>query len=131
MEWQSILLSIIGIVLTALIGWLSEKLISYLNSKITNTKYAKYLEDAVELVTRAVKTTYQTYVESLKKQDAFTKENQLEALTNAKNVVVSQLSKDMRNYITDNFGDIDHWVSTMVESVIYDLKRTTKKEETA
>lgn len=131
MEWQSILLSLIGIILTALIGWLSEKLISYLNSKITNTKYAKYLEDAVELVTRAVKTTYQTYVESLKKQDAFTKENQLEALTNAKNVVVSQLSKDMKNYITDNFGDIDDWVSTMVESVIYDLKRTTKKEETA
>lgn len=84
MDWQSILLSVLSIVLTALVTWGAERLIALINSKISNTKYSKYLTEAVQIVTRAVKTTYQTYVQALKDKDMFDKESQLQALNMGK-----------------------------------------------
>lgn len=128
MDWQTILLSIISIVLTALISWAAERLIVFINSKISNSKYAKYLTDAVGVITRAVKTTYQTYVQSLKDKDMFTAEAQKEALTMAKDMVLKQLSTDVKQYITDNFGDIETWLNGTIESLIYDLKNNVMGE---
>ena len=109
MNWQPIVLSVIGIVLTALVSWATERLIALINSKISNTKYAKYLTDAVEVVTRAVKTTYQTYVETLKKDptNAFTADAQKEALGKACDLVREQLSGDIQDYIEKNFGGFE------------------------
>ena len=128
MDWQTILLSIISIVLTALISWAAERLIAFINSKISNSKYAKYLTDAVAVITRAVKTTYQTYVQSLKDKDMFTAEAQKEALTMAKDMTLKQLSTDVKQYITDNFGDIETWLNGKIESIIYDLKNKVTGE---
>lgn len=122
MDWQSLLLSLLSVVLTALVGWLSERLISLINAKISNTKYAQYLKDALDIVTRAVKATYQTYVEALKNQNMFTEEAQKEALTRAKNMVLTQLSKDSQNFIESNFGNVEMWIQESIEAVLYDLK---------
>lgn len=48
---------------------------------MASSKYAKYLTSIVDVITRAVKTTYQTYVETLKNKDMFTAEAQKEALS--------------------------------------------------
>lgn len=122
MDWQTVLLSVLSIVLTALVTWASERLISYLNTKITNTKYAKYLTDAVDIVTGAVKSTYQTYVEALKDKNMFTEEAQKEALTRATNMALSQLSQELQTFITTNFGDLEGWIQNAIESSLYDLK---------
>ena len=122
MDWQSLLLSLLSVVLTALVGWLSERLISLINAKISNTKYAQYLKDALDIVTRAVKATYQTYVEALKNQNMFTEEAQKEALTRAKNMVLTQLSKDSQSFIESNFGNVETWIQESIEAVLYDLK---------
>ena len=91
MNIQTILLSALGIIITTLVTWGTERLIALINSKLKNTKYAKYLTDAVGIVSRAVKTTYQTYVEALKDKNAFTGEAQLEALNKAKDIAMAQL----------------------------------------
>lgn len=122
MDWQSILLSVVSIVLTVLVSWLTQRLITWINSKISNSKNAKYLTDAVEVVVRAVKVTYQTYVEALKDENMFDKAAQLQALNQAKDMVLSQLSQDVKDYIASNFGDIESWINNMIESTIYDLK---------
>ena len=122
MDWQSILLSIVSIVLTALVSWLTQRLITWINSKISNSKNAKYLTDAIEVVARAVKVTYQTYVQALKDKNMFDKTAQLQALTQARDMVLSQLSQDVKDYIESNFGDIESWINNMIESTIYDLK---------
>ncbi len=129
MDWQTILLSVVSIVLTALFTWLSERLISWINAKLKNTKYAKYLTDAVDVITRAVKATYQTYVEALKNKDMFTEEAQIEALNKAKDMALSQLSQDTKDYIQTNFGDVETWIKSTVESILYDLKNKGKKEQ--
>ena len=45
----------------------------------------------------------QTYVEALKKEGNFGKDAQLIALNTAKDIVLSQLSEDIKNYINTNF----------------------------
>lgn len=131
MDFQAILLSAISVVLTALISWGAERLIAFINSKIKNVKSAKYLTDAVEAVTRAVKSTYQTYVQALKGKDAFTSEAQAEAFEKAKDMALKQLSAETKKFISNNFGDMDIWMQGVIESVIYDLKNKYKKKEEA
>lgn len=123
MSWLWILLSIISIVLTALVIWGAERLIALINAKIKNTKHAKYLTSAVDIITRAVKSTYQTYVEVLKNGDAFTAENQKTALSKAGEIALSQLLEDTKKWISTNFGDVDKWIENTIESIIYDLKK--------
>lgn len=123
MDWQSIILSALSIIITALITWASERAISYLNTKISNTKHAKYLEDIVLIITNAVKNTYQTYVEALKNKDMFTEAAQKEALEKAKNMAISRMTEDMIIFIKDNYGEVEGWIQESIESVLYDLKK--------
>ncbi|MDE5910774.1 MAG: hypothetical protein K2H24_00410, partial [Clostridia bacterium] len=97
-------------------------LIALINAKLANTKYAKYLTCAVDIITNAVKSTYQTYVEVLKDKDAFTADAQKEALNKAKEIALAQMTVEVKNYIANNFGDVEVWVSNTLESTIYDLK---------
>lgn len=122
MNWQTILFSVISIVLTALVSWGAERLIALINTKLANSKYAKYLTSAVDVITRAVKTTYQTYVGALKDKNMFTSEAQTEALNMARDMALAQLSEDTKKWIETNFGDIKQWIASTIESVIYDLK---------
>lgn len=130
MDWQAILLSVIGVVLTALVSWGAERLIALINAKLANSKYAKYLTSAIDVITRAVKTTYQTYVESLKDKNMFTEEAQKEALSKAGEMALSQLTDDCKQWIETNFGNVETWISNTIESVIYDLKNKTTSEST-
>ncbi len=130
MNWQAILLSAISIVLTALVSWGAERLIALINSKLANTKYAKYLTSVVDIITRAVKTTYQTYVEALKDKNMFTPDAQKEALSKAGEMALAQLSDDSKKWIETNFGDVQKWIANTIESVIYDLKNKSTGEST-
>lgn len=126
MEWQSVLLSVVSIVLTALVTWGAERLIALINCKLNNSKYAKYLVDATNIIATAVKSTYQTYVQSLKNEDMFTKETQGKALVQAREMAISQLSCEVKNYIGKNFGNVEVWINSNIESIIYDLKNACK-----
>lgn len=127
MDLQTILFSALGVVVTAIVGWAAERLVAFLNSKLENTKYAKHINGAVDIVTRAVKTTYQTYVESLKGDNIFTAEAQTEALSKAGKLAIEQMTQDTQAYIANNFGNVEQWVSNTIESVIYDLKNNSNR----
>ena len=130
MNWQTILLSVISIVLTALVSWGAERLIALINTKLANSKFAKYLTSAVDVVTRSAKATYQTYVESLKDKNMFTPEAQKEALLKAGEMALAQLTEDSKKWIETNFGDVKTWITNTIESVIYDLKNKPAGEST-
>lgn len=122
MEWQDIILSVLGIVLTGLATWGVERLTVFLNSKIKNEKALQFSLDAVGIVTNAAKATYQTYVQSLKDKNMFTVDAQKVALNMAVNQAQSQMSAGLKNYILTNFGDITAWVTGQIEAFLYDLK---------
>lgn len=66
MDWQSIIIKIVSALLATLGAWVLAKVKSLINTKIKNEKARNLLQGATNVVSNAVKATYQTYVESSK-----------------------------------------------------------------
>ncbi len=123
---DEILINVISVIVTAivipLITLLGTKLIQWINTKITDEKSAKILTDASTIVTNAVKTVFQTYVEALKKNGTFDQEAQQIAMNSAKEIVLSQLSSETLKFVERNFGDTNSWLTVQIEATINTLK---------
>ena len=100
---NEILLNVLSVLLTAvilpLISIAGTQLIKFINSKIKNNELAKQLTTATTIVTNAVRVVFQTYVDTLKKNGSFDKDAQVEALTRARNIALSQITEDTKSYI--------------------------------
>lgn len=123
MELKDILITCISIILTGLASWLTTFLVSLINSKVKDAKMAKWLYQITEIVMNSVKTVTQTFVDTLKKDGKFDKASQEEAMKRCLELVQSQLTDDAKKFIQDNFGDIQTWLKTQIESIIYSLKK--------
>ena len=123
---NDILLNILSVVVTAvvvpLISYLGVKLSQWLSTKIKDEKAKVLLTNAINVVTDAVRATFQTYVEALKKSGTFDKDAQIKAFTLAKDTALKQLSDESVQFISSNYGDIDNWLTTQIESAINQLK---------
>ena len=84
---NEILFNILSVVVTAvilpLISFAGTKLITWLNTKIKDENGKIQLTVATTIVTNAVRSVFQTYVEVLKKSGSFDAESQKIALTKA------------------------------------------------
>ena len=123
---NQILLNILAAVTTCiilpLISFLGIKLSQWLSTKIKDEKAAKLLTQATEIVVTAVKSVFQTYVESLKNSGTFDKTAQVEALNKAKAIVNSELTVELKDFIIANYGDLESWITNQIEASIYKLK---------
>lgn len=128
MDIQSIILSCVSLILTSLVSWAIERLVSWLNAKVKGENQIRWATEAAQIVTNAVKATYQTYVSTLKNKNIFDEAAQKEALQKTVDAVLGQLSDDTKKYIETNFGDITEWVTSTIEAKIYDLKNRNKKK---
>ena len=122
MDLQNIVIEIAVILLTALGSWVLAKVKTLVNTKVKNEKARELLGAATSAVTSSVKATFQTYVESIKGTDAWTKDAQITALRMAANTAKTQMSEEVRAYIAANFGDVDAWLENSIEAEIYTLK---------
>ena len=123
---NEILLNILSVVVSAvvlpLISLIGAKLVSFINTKINDEKASKLLSKATEIVTNAVRSVFQTYVEALKKNGTFDKDSQISALNQAKTIAISQMTDEVKDYISTTYGDLDNWLSTNIEATINLLK---------
>jgi hypothetical protein len=123
---NEIILNIISVVVTAvilpLISYAGARLITWLNTKIKDENAKQQLTVATDIVTNAVRSVFQTYVEALKKNGMFDKESQKVALIKAKNDALAQMTDEIKEYITKNYGDLETWIITQIESTINILK---------
>lgn len=122
MDWQSLIIQIVSVILATLGAWVLAKVKTLISTKIKNEKARELLDGATTVVSNVVKATYQTYVESIKGTDAWTKDAQEKALQYAVTAARSQLSEEVEQYISDNFGDVETWIKTIIESTLYNLK---------
>lgn len=118
----TILWSALGIIVTGLISWATTALVTWLNTKIKDKKMAQHATAVFEIVMNSVKTIAQTYVDTMKKEGKFTKENQEKAFQMALDLIKGQLTPELIKYIQDNFGDLELYLKTQIESVIFNLK---------
>lgn len=123
---NEIILNIISVVVTVvilpLISYVGARLITWLNTKIKDENAKQQLTVATDIVTNAVRSVFQTYVEALKKNGTFDKESQKAALIKAKNDALAQMTDETKEYITKNYGNFETWIITQIESTINILK---------
>jgi hypothetical protein len=128
---NDILINVISIVVTSvvipLISIGGTQLIRLINSKIKNNEVNKHLTLATEIVINAVRSVFQTYVESLKAEGKFDEASQILALKKAKDIALSQMSSEVRKFIEDNYGDINYWLNIQIEASINCLKSKSVK----
>ena len=125
-EVLNIILSAVSIAVTGLASWAVGLLISWMNKKIKDQTLAKHLTAVTQIVTDAVMNVFQSFVETLKNNGKFDEAAQKEAKERALDIIMKQLTPELKDYITNNFGDLTEWLSNKIESVIYGLKATNK-----
>lgn len=122
-QFWTIFWSAIGVILMGLATWVSTFVTSWLSSKIKDKKLQRLSLALNDIVTRAVMTVTQTYVESMKKQNAFDGEAQKEALRRCKEIVDAQLTQELRDFVQENFKDVESYITSLIESTILGLKK--------
>ena len=123
---NEIIINIISVVVTSivlpLISIAGAKLIQFINSKIKNNKAADLLTTATTIVINAVRSVFQTYVEALKKEGSFNKDAQIIALNKAKDIALTQMKDEVKNYLVTTYGSLESWLDTNIEATINILK---------
>lgn len=89
---------------------------------IDNEIVAGYLTDITEIISQAVISTTQTYVDSLKAQGKFDAEAQKIAFEKTKTTVLALLAEDAKSFIADMYGDVDLWLDTKIEQMVKETK---------
>ncbi len=123
---NEILINVLSIIVTAviipLISYLGVRLSTYLNNKIKDENAKRMLNEATQIVLNATRVVFQTYVEALKEKGEFSTDAQLIALGKAKTIALSEMSEDIKNFITKNYGDLTNWITNQIEASINVLK---------
>jgi len=122
-QFYAILWSVLGTALTALVTWLTATGISFLNQKIKDKKLARWSSEVFQIIMNAVQTVFQSYVETLKEKGKFDAEAQKEAKERAYKIITTQLTPELQEYITSNFGDMKEYIMNQIEAMIYSLKK--------
>lgn len=111
----------LGTIITAVAGYF----LVYLNKKkkalqqeLDNDIASKYLDMIEQTITDCVIATNQTYVEALKKQDAFTPEAQEVAFQKTLNAVLAILTDDCKLYLESVTNDVTGYLEAKIESEV-------------
>ena len=125
MEWLPILYQIIEVCVVPLLGILTAYFVKFINlksaefqAKVENDTADKYIAMLADTITTCVVATNQTYVEALKKDNAFTKEAQQEALRQTLGAVMAVLSEDAKEYLSSIYGDLTAYITTRIEAEV-------------
>ena len=118
----NILMAIITTIVILLISFLGMKLSKYLKVKTKEENTKVYILEIKEIIEDSVRSVYQTYVEKLKIEGKFDQQAKLTALIEAKNIALSLFSKEILNFIEEEFGDVDSYLTNKIESTINQIK---------
>lgn len=136
MTLEQLLQDLLFIVLAAAIPLCLKFLYSWVTSVVEektqnmdNAKLKEYINSAVQAVMKAVLSTYQTYVDSLKKQDLFDEEAQKKAFEMAKNAALLMITEDVKAAVEEVYGDFNIWIDNTIEQFVK-ANKDGKVEET-
>ena len=125
MEWLPLLYQILEVCIIPLFGILTAYIVKYINAKSTeiqtqvdNDTADKYIAMLTDTITACVMATNHTYVEALKKQNAFTAEAQKEAFNLTYNAVMAVLTEDAKRYLAAVYGDLTTYITNKIEAEV-------------
>lgn len=125
MEWLPLLYQILEVCVIPLLGILTAYFVKWVNAKSTeiqnnvnNDMADKYIAMLDDTICACVIATTQTYVDALKKENAFTKEAQKEAFDLTFNAVMSVLTDDAKKYLAEIYGDLTTYITNKIEAEV-------------
>lgn len=125
MNWLKMLYEILEVCIIPLLGILTVYAVKFIKiksdeiTKKTNNEIAnKYIDLLSTTISDCVIATNQTYVEVLKKDNAFTAEAQKEAFKLTYDAVMGVLSEDAKTYLTSIYGDLTAYITTKIEAEV-------------
>jgi hypothetical protein len=125
MEWLALLYQILEVCIIPLLGVLTAFAIKFIKTKsieiqnkVDNDTADKYIAMLADTISACVIATNQTYVEALKKENAFTKEAQQEAFDLTFNAIMNVLTDDAKDYLTALYGDFSAYITNKIEAEV-------------
>ena len=125
MEWLSLLYTLLEVCVIPLLGVLTAYIIKFIKAKsaeiqnkVDNDTADKYIGMLADTISACVIATNQTYVEELKKENAFTAEAQKEAFNQTFNAVMNVLTDDAKEYLTEIYGDLTAYITNKIEAEV-------------
>ena len=125
MEWLNLLADIFEVCIIPLLAVLTTYLVKYIQvksaeitEKSDNALIDKYTTMLADTISACVLATNQTYVESLKKQGTFDAEAQKTAFNMTLNAVMSILSNEAKEYLSEAFGDLNSYITSQIEASV-------------
>ena len=104
--------------ITSILTFYFKKYVNLAIDKHFANQQANELKQAVDIIADSVNYVQQTYVSTLKQQDKFDVEAQKEAFRAAKERALELMNDSILQTITDNYGSIDTYISTLIESMV-------------
>ena len=125
MDWMKILATLFEIVVYPVISLLGIYLIFLVSTKINELKTTtdnalahKYLDMLNHTISTCVLATTQTYVESLKKQNAFDTDAQKIAFKQTFDAVMNVLNDEAIYYLQNSVGDLETYITNRIEAEV-------------
>ena len=125
MEWLPLLYQVLEVCVIPLLGILTAYFVKWVNAKsveiqnkVDNDTADKYIAMLDDTICACVIATTQTYVDALKKDNAFTKEAQQEAFNLTYNAVMAVLTEEAKKYLTNIYGDLTAYITNKIEAQV-------------
>lgn len=125
MDWLNILQQIFELCIIPLLAIITRSLVIYigakkdeLKNKTDNELAKKYLDLLDNTIANCVIATNQTYVEALKKGNAFTADAQRAAFEKTYQAVIATLSEEAQKYLPEVVGDLQTYITQKIEASV-------------
>lgn len=125
MDWLALLQDVLEVCVVPLLGLATAYFIKWIKAKeneitlkVENDTADKYISMVAQTITDCVIATNQTYVEALKKENAFTEEAQKAAFQKTLDAVLAVLSDDAKDYLAAVYGDAMAYLTTRIEAEV-------------
>ena len=125
MNWLKMLYQILEVCVVPLLGILTVYAVKFIKvksdeikTKADNELADKYIDLLSTTISDCVIATNQTYVEALKKENAFTAEAQRKAFELTYDAVLEVLSDDAVIYLTSIYGDLSKYITAKIEAEV-------------
>ncbi len=122
------LFPLLGVLTTYAVALIRKKT-DEIKQTTDNELYKKYLSMLEETVINCVIATNQTYVETLKKEGKFDMAAQKEAFERTYKAVLAILAKDAQLYLSAALGDLDKYISELIEAAVNQNKQPIEPQE--
>lgn len=130
MDWMNILEQVFNIVLFPLMGIATTALVVFITAKIKELKekhnnelFNKYADMLEKTIVSCVIATNQTYVKTLKEQGKFDAEAQKIAFDKTFSAVITILSDDAYDYLSEVIGDLEEYITNRIEEEVLLAKK--------